>query len=145
MSNSLEQLAHDVIDAWNAHDARRVAAFFAENYVGEDVGVTGQLRGPRDVRRLVMFNTLGIPDFRFELDDVITQGDRMVLVWTMLGTHMGSVMNIPATGQTFAARGVSVLTVREGLITRSLRIWDVAGMFRQFGLLPDAPALHDGT
>lgn len=137
------QLARDLITAWNERSARRVAAFFSEDYVGEDVGVHGQMRGPRDVRRYVLYNLLGFPDLHFDVHDTIAQGDKVALVWTVTGTHKGRVMNIPPTGAPVRAQGVSILTYRDGLIIQSLRVWDVAGMLRHIGLLPDLPALHE--
>jgi steroid delta-isomerase-like uncharacterized protein len=137
------QLARDLITAWNERSARRVAAFFSEDYVGEDVSVQGQMRGPRDVRRYVAYNLLGFPDLHFEVHDTIAQGDSVALVWTVTGTHKGRVMNIPPTGAKISAQGVSILTIRAGRIVHSRRVWDVAGMLRHIGLLPDLPALHD--
>jgi len=32
--------------------------------------------------------------------------------------------------------------VKDGKIVRSLRVWDVAGMLRHIGLLPDLPAMR---
>lgn len=139
---ALRQLAHDLIAAWNDHDARRVASYFAEDYVGDDVTVAGQMRGPCDVRCYVTYHFLGFPDLRFELHDTIAQGNRIALIWTVRGTHKGKVMNIPPTGAQIEARGISVLTVKDGKIVHSLRVWDVAGMLRYIGLLPDLPAMR---
>jgi steroid delta-isomerase-like uncharacterized protein len=140
-AESIRQIAHDLIAAWNAHDARKVSSFFAEDYVGDDVGIAAPLRGPREVRRYVAYNCLGFPDIHFELHDAICQGNRIALVWTVTGTHRGRVMNIPPTGATVEAKGISVLTFKDGKIVRSLRVWDVAGMLRSIGLLPDLPTL----
>ena len=46
-------------------------------------------------------------------------------------------MNIPPTGKKIAVKGVSILTIHEGRIVRGLYVWDVAGMLRDLGLLPD--------
>ena len=135
------QLALGLIETWNAHDARRVAELFSDDYVGEDVAVAGQFRGPRDVRRYVAYNLLGFPDLHFELHETLAQGDKVAVIWTVTGTHQGRVMNIPPTGQRVEAKGVSILTMRAGKICHSLRVWDVAGMLRHIGLLPDLPAL----
>jgi predicted ester cyclase len=93
------------------------------------------------VRRYVLYNYMGFPDLHFELHETIAQGDKLVIVWTVRGTHKGRVMNIPPTGVKVEARGISVLTIQNGKITRSLRVWDVAGMLRHIGLLPDLPTL----
>jgi steroid delta-isomerase-like uncharacterized protein len=132
-----------LIAAWNAHDARKVASFFADDYLGEDVALASRLHGPRDVRKLVLLNALGIPDLHFEVEHSIAERDALVLIWVMRGTHQGRAFNIPATGQRIETRGVTWLRLRNGKVIRSLRIWDQAGMLRQFGLLPDAMALPD--
>jgi hypothetical protein len=46
-------------------------------------------------------------------------------------------MRIPPTGCDIAVRGISVLTVENGKVTRGLYIWDVAGLLRSIGLLPE--------
>jgi hypothetical protein len=46
-------------------------------------------------------------------------------------------MNIPPTGRNVEVLGTSVLTVGDGKIARGLYIWDVAGLLRSIGLLPE--------
>ena len=94
-----------LIDAWNAHDVRRVADFFCEDYIGDDVSIAGQFHGPRDVRRYVLYNLLGFPDLHFELNNTVAERDQVVIIWTVTGTHQGRVLNIPPTGQRVEAKG----------------------------------------
>ena len=143
-SSELHVLGRALIAAWNSHDARKVASYFSDDYVGEDVAMASMLRGPRDVRKLVLLNILGIPDLNFTIEHLLAEGDQIMIVWTMRGTHHGRVFNIPATGQKIETLGTTWLNVRNGKIVRSLRIWDQAGMLRQFGLLPEATVLPVG-
>jgi hypothetical protein len=46
-------------------------------------------------------------------------------------------MNIPPTGHKVQVRGVSIIDVEDGLIVRGQYIWDLAGMLRHMGLLPE--------
>jgi hypothetical protein len=46
------------------------------------------------------------------------------------------MMGIPATGKPIALTGVSMLRFRGALVAADTRIWDVASMLRQIGLLP---------
>jgi hypothetical protein len=46
-------------------------------------------------------------------------------------------MHIPPTGRKIAVRGISVLTIENGKITRGLYVWDAAGLLRTIGLLPE--------
>jgi hypothetical protein len=53
------------------------------------------------------------------------------------GTHEGKVMNIPPSERPIELWGTSFFTVNNGQITYSLHIWDVAGLLRSIGLLPE--------
>lgn len=46
-------------------------------------------------------------------------------------------MNIPATGRSVKVRGVSMMTIAGGPIQRTWRVWDLAGLLRTLGLLPE--------
>jgi steroid delta-isomerase-like uncharacterized protein len=78
-----------------------------------------------------------LPDVRFTLEDVISEGDRMCLIWTARGTHLGALMNIPPSGRAITVRGVSIFRLQDGQITQAEYIWDVAGLLRHIGLLPE--------
>jgi steroid delta-isomerase-like uncharacterized protein len=132
-----EETVRDLLEAWNAHDVGRIEAFYAPDYEGEDVGLAGPQRGPHSASRNMERYLRAFPDLRFVEQDLIVQGDRAVLVWKAHGTHRGRLMNIPPTGRRVAVRGTSVLTFEEGKIVRGLYVWDVAGLLRSIGLLPE--------
>ena len=131
------QLVEDLLDAWNAHDIRRITTFYAPQYEGVDVGEAEPQRGPRAISQAVDKYLRAFPDLRFVGEDVVVQGDRAVVVWTAHGTHGGKLMHIPPTGRKIAVRGISVLTIENGKITRGLYVWDAAGLLRAIGLLPE--------
>ncbi len=131
------QLVEDLLDAWNAHDTGRITTFYAPEYEGVDVGEAEPQRGPQAISRSVDRYLRAFPDLRFVEEDVVIQGDRAVVVWTAHGTHGGKLMHIPPTGRKIAVRGISVLTIENGKITRGLYVWDAAGLLRTIGLLPE--------
>jgi steroid delta-isomerase-like uncharacterized protein len=136
MAHDAAQLVSDLLAAWNAHDPERAAAFYAPNYVGTDVGHASPQHGPRGRMVVLRSYIRAFPDLRFE-GEVLVDGERAVLLWTMHGTHRGTIMHIPPTGRKVAVRGVSVLTIADGLITHGETIWDTAGFLRALGLLPE--------
>jgi steroid delta-isomerase-like uncharacterized protein len=130
-------LVRDLLEAWNTHDEERVKSFYAPAYEGVDVGQAEPQRGPQSVSRNVERYLRAFPDLRFVEEDIVAQDDRVVLVWKAYGTHKGKLMNIPPTGRNIAVRGISMLTVENGKIVRGLYVWDVAGLLRSIGLLPE--------
>lgn len=136
-TKSVAQLVSELIEAWNAHNPERVAALYAKTYEGTDVGEAGLQRGPEAVRQMVARYLSAFPDLEFMAQEMIVQGQCAALMWKARGTHRGSLMNIPATNRPTEIRGMSLLTVEDGKITREASIWDVAGFLRSIGLLPE--------
>jgi steroid delta-isomerase-like uncharacterized protein len=133
----VSRIIHELLEAWNAHDIERIKTFYAPEYEGVDVGQAEPHRGPQSVPENVERYLRAFPDLRFVEEDIVVQDGRVVLVWKAYGTHRGRLMNIPPTGRNIVVRGTSVLTVEDGKVVRGLYIWDVAGLLRSIGLLPD--------
>ncbi len=137
MTQEMTYLIDELRAAWNAQDIQRLAALYAADYEGRDVAQAEPERGPQGVTQTLARYLQAFPDLRFTLDEVIADGDRLALNWTVRGTHRGALMHIPPTGRAIEVKGVSIYTIANGKITRGLFIWDVAGLLRSLGLLPE--------
>lgn len=131
------QFAQALIEALNTHDPDRVIAFYAPDYQEIDVAQAEPQIGRDTVRRKLLAYWRAFPDLQFTLDDVIAEGDRLVMVWHWCGTHRGTIMNIPPTGRAVQTRGTSIIDLSNNLIQRATRIWDLAGLLRGMGLLTE--------
>lgn len=136
-AEEITRLITDLVSAWNAHDLDRSATFYAPEYKGVDVGQAHPLCGPEGARSGMACYFDAFPDLHFTPEEIIVQDDRAVLAWIGRGTHRGKLMNIPATGRSVEIRGVSLLTIKDNQVQRGLYIWDVAGLLRTLGLLPE--------
>ena len=77
------------------------------------------------------------PDLHFLPDEPVCRDNTVMLNWQARGTHLGTFLNIPPSGRTMQVRGVSTLKLRNGKIVEAIYVWDVAGLLRNIGLLPD--------
>jgi steroid delta-isomerase-like uncharacterized protein len=136
MSVDIAQIMSKLIEALNAHDLDRVATFYAPDFIGEDIGQANPQHGPRERVSVLAVYIRAFPDLRYT-GETIAEDNRAAFVWTMHGTHRGTLMRIPPTGRTVEVRGVSLLTFNDGKITHGLNIWDMAGLLRVLGLLPE--------
>jgi len=125
------------IGAWNAHDIAGMSSYYAPDYEEVDVAQAEPRRGPDDVRRYLRYYFRAFPDMTVNIDDVVANHERAALYWTWRGTHRGTFMHIPPTGKAVTVRGSSLITFEDGRIQRALRIWDLAGLLRNIGLLPE--------
>jgi steroid delta-isomerase-like uncharacterized protein len=127
----------ELTKAWNTHDLDRVAEFYAADFEGVDVAQAHPQHGPDGIRQSLSGYIQAFPDLYFVTESIITGQGQAVLVWKAHGTHLGRLMNIPPTGRSIEVHGVSILTVIDQKIKKALYIWDVAGLLRNIGLLPE--------
>lgn len=137
MSEQTKQVIQQVVAAWNSHDPARVATHYTEDCYGLDVAVARPQIGREGVQAMFAAYYHAFPDLEITPDDTIIDGDHVALFWTARATHLGPILNIPASGRPVTARGVNRLVLQDGLVCETLTIWDVAGMLRGMGLLPD--------
>ena len=115
----------------------RVVSFYSPDYIGDDIGLSSPLHGREGIRIKLQEYWTAFPDLRFEVISTLVDGNRLVIVWSGEGTHQGTIMHIPATGHSVQVRGVSILDVQDGMVVHGQYIWDLAGMLRHMGLLPE--------
>ena len=99
-------------DAANAHDARRLAALFAEDYRSAQPLHPGRGFGG-SAQVLENWSSVfdGVPDFSSELVQVSVDGDVEWGEWDWHGRH--------TDGSPFAMRGVTILGTRDGRVVRA--------------------------
>lgn len=137
MTSNLAAYAETINAAWNSHDIEKVLSFYSHDYIADDVSQASLLRGHQGLREMLGTYWQAFPDLQFAVTDMVIEGSRVATVWVAAGTHQGTIMNIPPTGHRVEVRGVSIIDVEDGLIVRGQYIWDLAGMLRHMGLLPE--------
>ncbi len=95
---------------------------------GQDQGLAG-LRQRVNILRAA-FNP------QFTLDHVIAEGDKVAVMWTNRGTHVGEWFGMPATGRSFTIQGVDVHQLRDGRLAEHWDVVDIYSMLIQLGALP---------
>jgi steroid delta-isomerase-like uncharacterized protein len=137
LTADLTTYANTINEAWNSHDIEKVLSFYSPEYIGDDVGQASLLRGHEGLRAMLEMYWEAFPDLQFAVTDTVVQVSRVAIAWVAEGTHQGPIMNIPPTWRRVEVRGVSIIDVEGGLVVRGQYIWDLAGMLRHMGLLPE--------
>ena len=71
-------------------------------------GPIRDLEGIEAFKQFVTAIHSAFPDINFTVEDLIAEGDKVVVRWTMTGTHTNEFMGIAATGKQFKVPGTSV-------------------------------------
>ena len=101
-----------------------------------DIAVARPFVGPEQIAAAYARHFGAIPDTHVRIDRMVAEGTTVAVEWTLSGTHRGRLLGIPATGKVICFAGVSLIRYRGNLAAADTRLWDVAGVLRQIGLLP---------
>jgi predicted ester cyclase len=96
----------------------------------------GSPRGPEPVKRLVGMLRGAFPDHHIAIDDMIAEGDKVVMLNTYSGTHEGEFMGIAPTGKRFVQRQVHVMRFADGKAIEHWGLRDDLGQLQQLGVVP---------
>ncbi|MEA2639394.1 MAG: hypothetical protein QOF51_788 [Chloroflexota bacterium] len=83
--------------------------------------------------RALTVTRAGFPDMRFEVADVIAEGDRAAVRWVMHATHLGPYLGVPASGRRIEVSGMNFFQVEAGRIAITWAVRDTLGLLRQIG------------
>ncbi len=131
----LKARTQQIFDTFNTHDAEATAAFFAEGAELYDSSVVRPTIGPQKIAALYLRHYTAIPDVHVHVDRMVAESNTVAVEWTSSGTHRGKLMGIPPTGKWVSYKGISIIRYRNGMAVADTRMWDLAGLLRQIGLL----------
>lgn len=108
----------------------------ADDYVGH-FPPNPTLHGPEDLKRFNAQSVAAFPDVQVTIEDLVTEGDEVVVRWTLRGTHDGELRGgIPATGRGVEVSGITISRIRNGKVVESWGNYDLLGMLQQLGVRP---------
>lgn len=76
-----------------------------------------------------------MPDFKYELKKIVSEGDLVWAYGTYTGTQVGDWLGIPATGKAYTFDAVEIFRVQDGKLAKHWDVLDVYGLFKQLGVV----------
>ena len=138
MSEANKALARRLWDVWHSRDLDRLADLIAEGHVNHDPNNPADLVGVGGYRELITLYTTMFSDLRFEIHDIVAEGDIVCSRWTSVGTHDGEVLGITPTRNSVKRTGVSWQRVEHGKFVETWVERDGLGLARDIGAVPPA-------
>jgi steroid delta-isomerase-like uncharacterized protein len=81
-------------------------------------------------QRVTLFRT-GFPDIHFTINEIIGEGDSVVVRYTYRGTHQGVFAGLEPTGHFITIMGILIAHLTEGRIREAVSVFDSADLMKQ--------------
>jgi predicted ester cyclase len=137
-------VARSYFEAIAQQDLETMMAHWEPGGTGEIHGLV-ELTAPDTYREWFGNMFEAFPDFRFEILDLVAEGEKAAVRWHATGTFNGSVRfeGMLPTGASVDITGIDLVTVRNGRLQRNEAYMNGAQMARQLGALPPQGSLQE--
>jgi len=123
-------------EVFNEQRLERADEFVAPDYL-DHAAVPGQepgLAGARQQRWATYF--AASPDLHATIDDMVAEGDKLAVRYTVEGTQQGGLLGMPPSGKRFHVSALCIYRFAEGKIAENWEQADMLGLLQQLGVLP---------
>ena len=136
MSEENETVVRRAFDEVAMGDMTTIDEIIAPEFVRHDLAGGTEAHGPDGVKRLIAGLRTGFPDLQTTIEDIFSDGEKVVVRFTAHGTHSGPFMGIAPTGREATWCGVNIYRVSGGRIRETWQLADGLGLLRQLGAAP---------
>ncbi len=137
MPEDTKRIVDSVIQLWSTGNPDVAKELYSDDAQRYDPNQPEAARGSQEIARYVAEVRTGYPDFKLEINDKVSEGNRLVTHWTCTGTHKGEFQGIPATGKRIKISGLALVRIENGKITEEHVYFDRLTMLEQLGVAPE--------
>ena len=83
-------------------------------------------------------------NLRFTIEHLIAEGDKVAVMWSNQGTHVGEWFGFAPTGKRVETHGVDIFLLRDGRLAEHWDVVDTVNFLASVGALQASPAAAQG-
>jgi predicted ester cyclase len=129
-----KKLARDYFKAFLSKDTAWFREHIEPGFRRHDPGLPFEVVGPQGVERLADALLPAIPDMRLDIEDVIAEGEKVLVRLVIRGTQQGELFGIPPTSRAIEVAVLDLFHIRNGRLVEHWALLDNLGMLRQLGV-----------
>lgn len=120
-------------DIFNNGDHTKISTLYAEDVVAHDPSY-GPMKGTDKLRTLLEGYREAMPDHKYEVIDIISEGDKVAVHWRVRGKFTGNLMGQKATHKNMDVTGLSFMRIADDKVVEIWQHWDERGFYNQLDL-----------
>jgi steroid delta-isomerase-like uncharacterized protein len=129
-----KQVARLWYDAFTRHDPALLGSILADDWV-DIPSPPEEQAGPVVGKKLLARLTESFPDFKIVVEDLIQEGNKVVVRSRITATQQGAFMGFPASGRSISIQAVDIHEIRDGRIAKTWHTEDWMTGLRQLDLI----------
>src|SRR3712207_6482434 len=115
MSEENKAIVRRWVEAFNEGKFDAVDDLVTGSYVRHDPN-SPEVHGPEEEKQLIAMYRSAFPDLHFTIEDMIAEGDKVVIRVGISATHKGELFGIPPTENRLTLSGTEIYRLVDGKI-----------------------------
>ncbi len=117
-------------ELWNNGNLAAADDLYSPDFICHFV-IPPDWRGVQGIKDVVAQHRRSFPDWNERVDDIIAEGDKVVIRFTSTGTQRGEFAGLPPTGAKVTIREVAIFRLENGKIAEQWGMPDLHGLLEQ--------------
>jgi steroid delta-isomerase-like uncharacterized protein len=130
-------------EVWNTGSLDKIEELYAADFVADYRPYAPLRHGHDAIKGMVQRAHAAFPDFHEELEEMIAEGDKVVVRFTITGTQLGQWGPLPPTGKPVRFEEIVILRFVDGKVIEQRGLPDNLAALRQLGVVPTPPTQGD--
>ena len=122
-------------EVFNKRNVAALDDFYAPDHIDHTLP-PGLPVGPEGTKQAIATMLEGFPDLHITIEDMIAEGDKVVIRFTTHGTQQRTLGGIPPTGKQVAVSTIEITRIVGDKIVEDWGLDDRLGMLQQLDLVP---------
>jgi predicted ester cyclase len=131
-----KQVCREYFKAFLARDGAWMQKHVAKTFVRHDPGLDFAVQGPEGVLQLHDALMPAFPDMKLDLEDLVAEGEKVLVRLVIRATHTGPLGAMAATGKPIRVAVLDLFQIRDGVLIEHWAQLDNLGMLKQLGAVP---------
>ena len=123
-------------EGFNTHNLDVWDEVSTPNFINHDPGLPVPDADLKTIKEVIGGMLAAFPDIDSTEDDLICEGDKIVVRRTFSGTHKGEFFGVPASGNQVTFGGIFISRFSGGKMEEQWVVFDALGVMRQIGGIP---------
>jgi steroid delta-isomerase-like uncharacterized protein len=136
VSEENKAIVRRLVEAFNEGNIDAVDELVTDSYVRHDPN-SPEVRGPEQEKQLIAMYRSAFPDLYVTIEDMVAEGDKVVIRVAIHATHKGELLGIPPTDKQLTFTSTEICRLAEGRIDEQWVNFDALGMMQQLGAIPE--------
>jgi len=122
-------------EVWNERKVQVVDKFLSPSHALVDPNASDTRTGPEAYKAVVTRFFRAFSNLKFEVQDMVSEKDKVVASWTISGVHTGEYNGVPPTHKKISVEGISIHQLANGKIMDTSSVWDTLGLLKRIGAI----------